>query len=56
MIGFIVINIFKFFSLFKFKIEVEIYVRIVDLRLNFDLRKVGVGELGYLFEEYNKIV
>lgn len=29
---------------------------IVDLRLNIDMRNVGVRESGYLFEEYNKIV
>lgn len=44
----------KSLSSSQLKTEVEIHVRIADLRLNFDLRKAGAGESGYLPEEHNK--
>lgn len=54
MTGSTVTNTFKSLSSSKLKTEVEIHVRIADLRLNFDLRKAGAGESGYLPEEHNK--
>lgn len=54
MTGSTVTNTFKSLSSSQLKTEVEIHVRIADLRLNFDMRNAGARESGYLPEEHNK--
>lgn len=54
MTGSTVTNTFKSLSSSQLKNEIEIHVRIADLRLNIDMRNTGARESGYLPEEHNK--